>query len=317
MELRPDDPLPGNNLARAYLDLGRIDEAEAVVRSVQSRGVAHPFQAYLLYAIGFLRGDEGLMKEQLGRQIGLAAEMHAESDEARRALSGGRVGNAREHWRRSIQVALEFGFVEVAADFTGQAAVGEALLGHRDEARRLAREALELSSGVGPTLAAALALGLTGTHEEAETLLDALEAAHPDDTLLRERDVPVRRGVLALDRGEPRSAIETLRSAEPYEGLTLEAWWVRGEAHMAAGDGGAAIAELEKIIAHPGIDPVEPLHSLAWLSLGRAWTTAGDLEGAAAAYEEFLARWAQADPDLELYQRAQAEYESLAGRTRG
>ncbi len=317
LELRPDHPLPNNNLASAYIDLGRIDEAESVVRAARERGATHPFQSYLLYAIAFLRGDEAGMEAQRTTLDGTPGEMFVLQTDSATALYGGRLSDSRELFRRSVQIARRFGFEENAAEFTGRAAVGEALLGHGEEARRLARQALEISTGLNPRLMASLALGIAGATAEAETLLDELAAERPEDTLLTAREIPTRRAVLAVERGEPEAALELLRSAEPYDGLALETIWVRGQALLAAGRPEDAVAEFQRLVDRESVDPMLPWHSVARLGLARAHAEAGNRDQAIAAYAEFLDMWKNADPDLALYQQAQAEYDALLEMPRG
>jgi hypothetical protein len=51
--------------------------------------------------------------------------------------------------------------------------------------------------------------------------------------------------------------------------------------------------------------------AVARLQLGRALTQAGDMTKARVAYEDLLALWKDADPDLELPKRAKAEFAAL------
>jgi cytochrome c-type biogenesis protein CcmH/NrfG len=53
------------------------------------------------------------------------------------------------------------------------------------------------------------------------------------------------------------------------------------------------------------------MHPLARLQLGRAYAVAGDATQARRAYQDFLAQWKDADPDIPLLQEAQAEYARL------
>jgi len=55
----------------------------------------------------------------------------------------------------------------------------------------------------------------------------------------------------------------------------------------------------------------DPMGALARLQLGRALTQAGDMTKARVAYEDLLALWKDADPDLELPKHAKAELAAL------
>jgi eukaryotic-like serine/threonine-protein kinase len=69
--------------------------------------------------------------------------------------------------------------------------------------------------------------------------------------------------------------------------------------------------EFQKIVDHKGIVLNFPLGALAHLQLGRAYQLAGDKAKARAAYQDFLALWKHADPDIPILKQAKAEYEKL------
>ena len=50
---------------------------------------------------------------------------------------------------------------------------------------------------------------------------------------------------------------------------------------------------------------------LAHLGLGRAYSPAGENGKARTAYQDFLALWKDADPDIPVLKQARAEYEKL------
>ena len=50
---------------------------------------------------------------------------------------------------------------------------------------------------------------------------------------------------------------------------------------------------------------------LAHLQLGRARALSGDTAGARTAYQDFLALWKDADPDVPILKEAKAEYGKL------
>jgi cytochrome c-type biogenesis protein CcmH/NrfG len=55
----------------------------------------------------------------------------------------------------------------------------------------------------------------------------------------------------------------------------------------------------------------DPIDALARLYLARALVASGDTARARVAYEDFLTLWKQADADLPLLKRAQAEAAKL------
>jgi predicted Zn-dependent protease len=56
---------------------------------------------------------------------------------------------------------------------------------------------------------------------------------------------------------------------------------------------------------------VNPLGALAHLGLARAYGLQGDTAKAKAAYQDFLALWKDADPDIPVLKQAKAEYAKL------
>jgi len=62
---------------------------------------------------------------------------------------------------------------------------------------------------------------------------------------------------------------------------------------------------------HRGLVGVDIIGALAHLQIARAQKMMGDEASARKSYEDFLALWKDADPDLPIYQRAKAEYAKL------
>jgi eukaryotic-like serine/threonine-protein kinase len=54
-----------------------------------------------------------------------------------------------------------------------------------------------------------------------------------------------------------------------------------------------------------------PLGVLAHLGLGRAYALSGETGKAKIAYQDFLALWKDADPDIPILKEAKTEYASL------
>jgi tetratricopeptide (TPR) repeat protein len=87
--------------------------------------------------------------------------------------------------------------------------------------------------------------------------------------------------------------------------------FVRGEAYLAARRGSEAAADFQKILDHRGLVLNQPIGALAHLGLGRAYALQGDIPKARVAYQDFLALWKDADPDIPVLQQAKAEYGKL------
>ena len=157
-------------------------------------------------------------------------------------------------------------------------------------------------------------MALSGEFDRAESLADELAAEFPTDTLMIAVQIPALRAAVELEKGNPARAIELLESALPYElagdgGLSIP--FLRGQAYLALNDGEKAAAEFQKIIDHPTLGMFAVVYPLARLGLARARVLQGDDAGARKVYQDFLALWKDADPDIPIFIEAQAEYAKL------
>jgi hypothetical protein len=118
----------------------------------------------------------------------------------------------------------------------------------------------------------------------------------------------------------PGRSIELLQAAAPYELGMLSASaansclypvYVRAEAYLSAHQGQLAAAEFKKILDHRGLLWNCATGGLAHIGLGRVFALQGDAAKAKAAYQDFLALWKDADPDVPILKEAKAEYAKL------
>ena len=69
--------------------------------------------------------------------------------------------------------------------------------------------------------------------------------------------------------------------------------------------------EFQEILELRSVDPTGPVFSILRLDLARAHALAGDTAASRQAYQDFLALWNEADPDLPLLKQARDEYARL------
>lgn len=86
---------------------------------------------------------------------------------------------------------------------------------------------------------------------------------------------------------------------------------MRGLAYLKTGQSGQAAEQFQNILDHYGLVLNFPLGALAHLQLARARKLGGDTAGARTAYQDFLALWKDADPDVPILKQAQTEYAKL------
>jgi len=72
-----------------------------------------------------------------------------------------------------------------------------------------------------------------------------------------------------------------------------------------------AVQEYGQILALRNYMPTDPVLSLVHLGLARAYAVEGDKSKSRIAYQDFLALWKDADPDIPLFKEAQTEYAKL------
>jgi predicted Zn-dependent protease len=186
-------------------------------------------------------------------------------------------------------------------------------------APRLSNDRLLLGRDV--QYGSALAFAYAGDDGRAQALADDLGRRSSEATLVQFNYLPTLHAKLAVGRGNASDALESLRTAAPYElGQTTSSiygWtglypvYVRGEAFLSAHQGNEASAEFQKILDHRGVVLNEPIGVLAHLQLGRAYVLQGDRAKARAAYQDFLTLWKDADPDIPVLIAAKSEYAKL------
>ena len=333
LRLAPDQgTFYGPNLANDTLALQRFEEARQVIHEAQARKYDDFILHIALYALAFLGSDSTAMAEQQQwfadkpeENFGLALAADTEA-------YGGHLGKASALTRRAVDSAIRADSKETAAIWQTNAGVQQAAYGNPSEARQSAAEALKLvPTSQAVEVEAALAFALAGDSARAESLAQDLNKRFPLDTQVQALWLPAIQAQLALNRKDATSAINLLQPALPpieYGQIAfvpniscLYPTYIRGEAYLAAGQGGAAATEFQKILDHSGIVWNCWTGALAHLGVARANALqAKNSQGAdadaarvraLAAYKEFLTLWKDADPDIPILKEAKAEYAKL------
>ena len=306
------------NLGQIYLALNRFDEARATTESALGRKLEGIPLHLNLYALAFFQRNEAAMKEQADWAVGKAsAESWMLSLESDTEAWSGRLGRARELSRQAVESARRGDEKEPAALWQANAAIREALFGSADVARQNAAAAVALAPGSRDAGAqAALAYALAGDVAHAQSLADDLAKRFGQDTVVQSVWLPTIRAQIEMRHRNPARSIEFLQAATPYElgMLSVSATdscsypvYVRAEAYLSAEQGSNAAAEFHKILEHRGLLWNCATGALAYLGLGRASTLQGDTKKARSAYQDFLALWKHADPDIPIFKQAKAE----------
>jgi serine/threonine protein kinase/Tfp pilus assembly protein PilF len=322
IRLNPDFPIPYAQRIFAYTALNRLDQAKATYAQAVGRKLNNPLFYLGLYQIAFVQNDAAGMAQQVAKTAGSPGwEDQMLSLEADTAAYSGRLKQARELSHRAMDSAERAGEKDPTPMYYATSGLREAWFGNTDEARNDVLLALKRPASRDLLYLAALALAYSKDDARAKAIADDLDRKFPEGTFMQFNYLPTLRAKLALNKGNPAEALESLKAAAPYElGASTNApftWtamypvFVRGEAYLAAHQGTEAAAEFQKILDHSGIVVNQPIGALAHLGLARAYVLQGDTAKAKAAYQNFLTLWKDADPDIPILQQAKAEYMKL------
>jgi len=330
--LDPNNVIPYLNLGQIYLALNRFDEARAITDEAFGRKLDGIPLHLNLYALAFLQSNEAAMKQQADWAIEkTGAEDQMFSLESDTEAWSGRLGKARELSRQAVESARRNDEQEAAALWQANAALREALFGNAEAARKNAAAAVALAPGSHfAEEQAALAYALASDAAHAQSLADDLAKRFPQDTVVQSVWLPTIRAQIETGRKNAARSIELLHAAAPYElgmlstsaaNSCLYPVYVRAEAYLSAQQGASAAAEFQKILDHRGLLWNCATGPLARLGLARAYALqAQSAQGADAdaarakartGYQDFLALWKDADPDIPILIAAKSEYAKL------
>jgi eukaryotic-like serine/threonine-protein kinase len=312
--LCPGDGLDSAGLINIYTALNRLAEARAVSQEPGVKDV-DSFEVHrALYRLAFLQNDVAAMD----REVAFAAGKPGLEDElwyeqAQTAAYYGRMKDSREFSRKAVGSALEAHEKERAVLDAEVAGLREAYVGNMAQARRQLSAALRLPDAASAGDWVVLELwAILGDEGRFKPLAEKYSRENANDPYVQEIQLPEWSALLALARHKAPAAVEILRP-RPYESSLHcpDDTYVRGLAYLANGQGKEAAAEFQKMIDCGGLLTNDPQRSLAHLQLGRAFVLQRDTAKARAAYQDFLALWKNADPDVPILQQAKAEYVKL------
>jgi len=315
--LRLGTDTPYSNLMAAYMRLDRFDEAKAMFEAARAHNRDSDFLRLNRYNLAFLERDERTMQEQVDQAKGRAGYedilLNARSDVE---AYYGRLANARGLHGQAMLAAVKAKAYERAAEYYADSAWREAEIGNISLARSYAMKALAVSNALDIRGKAAMALARAGEIDASEKIADQLNAQYPRNTMVQYYVLPTIRALIKITENRPAEAIEVLQPTLPYEfgeeGFgNLQPAYVRGLAYRELGKGPEAAAEFQKLSDHPGIVGSFVTGALAQLQLARAEQMSGNRDAAREHYQDFLALWKGADPDVPILKQAKTEYAKL------
>ncbi|MFB3922363.1 MAG: protein kinase [Terriglobia bacterium] len=315
--LDPKDAYALQNIVGAFAGLNRLEEAKAVAEQALAQKLDSFVFHLQLYILAFAQGDQAAMQRHVSWATGKPDETLMTSLQSSAAAFSGKLKESRRLTDRAVGLAQQYNMKEFAGGIRVSQALVEAEFGNSSQARQDAAAALSLVRSAPVEGGAALALAFTGDAAGVQPLVTDTEKRLPTDTLVNSVLLPSVRAALEISRNNPARAVELLQAAVPYEfgaapgGSGFMPNYVRGQAYLRSKQGKEAGAEFQKILDHRGVDLVSTLYPLAQLGLARAAALSGDTAASRRAYQDFLALWKDADPDIPLLKEARAEYAKL------
>jgi tetratricopeptide (TPR) repeat protein len=316
VELDPDMLAGYGQVASAYAGLNRIEEARATLNTaVQRKGSTATSHAYLA-ALNWCEGRDAEIEKEL-QTASATPDGQLEVLKFRTGLAAvrGQLRQARDFTRQAEDV-LDRLHLQGRADMEGQLAGAEAVVGSLPEANNGANEALRLSRTLSVLGNVATTFAILRQDQKAIALADEIQRTHPNDTFAVNVTVPMIRAIAALRpanpaKADPARAIDFLNTAALYGRANNSVYYVRGLAYEQAGRYAEAQQDFQKVLDMKSRSGPDILLVIAQLKLGRLFQKQGDAPKARIAYQNFLAAWKDADPDLPLLHEAKAEYARL------
>jgi hypothetical protein len=299
--------------AGAYRNLGRLDNADALLAQAQQRKLAGSGLYVNLAHSAILRGDSaGAAHYEELAKASPEGELRVLDQEASQAAALGQIGRLRELRERAVDVAKRHGLSDSAANELMQEANADAELGYASRAVEEINAALALSRDPSFAANGADVLSIAGQDKQAEALVAEARKARPEDTLLQNVISSRIQARIEMREGKAPAAVQTLAAAQPYEdGIWFHTHVLRGQAQLAAGAPADAAQEFRKYLARHAIKLFALHYPLAQLGLSRSLAAQHDITNARVAYQDFFALWKDADPDIPMLKEAKAEYAKL------
>jgi serine/threonine protein kinase/Tfp pilus assembly protein PilF len=316
LRLDPKDTYAYGWVAYGYLTLNRPAEARATAEEAKAKKLDSGPIHRTLFDLAFQRGDQAGMQREVAAVSGTEDEPFLLAVLARAHMALGKVTSAHSAFQQAEASANRMGLKEIAAEVKAREAVGNANYGNCSAAKAEASASLaDVPEGFNRETVT-LALAQCGDPASAQKLIAAEGKQYPEDTIIHQVFIPLIQARTNLQRANAAEAVTVLEAARPYEmcGLfspTYSVLFIRGLAYLQMKDGVKAAGEFQKILDHRGINAVSELIPLAQLNLARAYVLQGDTAKARTAYQDFLAMWKDADPEVPVLIAAKAEYDKL------
>jgi tetratricopeptide (TPR) repeat protein len=314
LEINPRDTYGLGWMAFGYQCLGRLDEAKSVATDAMAKQSGGTTATMVLANVAFLRGEQGAVDKIMSAAKGTGDEGTAFSWLSSAEASKGRRKRAEEIDRELEAFAGKNGLKEFASSIKLGEGWTHAWYGDCSKAKAATAESLKQVPDGTNRRAVAMVLALCGDATSANKSIEGDAKDNPEDTVLHQMMIPIVKSLNSLQRGNTEDAVAALQPARRFElgtdpyNTAFVVIYTRGLAYLKMKDGTKAASEFQRILDNAGRGPVSVFRPLAQLQLARALAMKGDEAGAKKAYQDFLAWWKDADPDVPVLMEAKAEY---------
>ncbi len=316
VEIDPDLVFGYSNAAQAYAGLNRVEEARATINNALQHQLDPAGFHVGLAVLDWGEGKDADMEKELqSASANPNAEASVLGFRADVASARGQVRQAREFVRQQ-EGALDRLHLQGRDAAEAGLAIFEALVGNGTEANSEATEALRSSRTINVIGNVASTFAILGQDQKALALADEIQRTYPNNSLAINVTVPVIRAIADLRpanpvKANPAKAIDLMNAAAVYGRADDGVLFTRGMAYEQAGRYGEAQQDLQKVVDMKSHGRPDIVFVLAQLELGRVLQKQNDKPNARIAYQNFLAAWKGADPDVPLLHEAKAEYAKL------
>jgi serine/threonine protein kinase/tetratricopeptide (TPR) repeat protein len=301
-----------SNLAGSFLALNRVDEARTTLNTALQRFPKNPSLHLTLAGIAWNQNDVAGMDKELETVRALPqGEFLVLNTKVGLAEYQGRLQEARQMELKIEDMARQMNFAEAAGNGRAMLAVWEALYGLRDLAMQDVAVAMKDQPPRNIRSNAALVYALLGQDERASKIMGEIAAENPLDTLVQNVDVPSNKAVIAILRNQPKQAIDLLDGAMVYARADSGVLYARGWAYLVANQGKEAQEAFQRLLDLRNFHQIDPSLAFGQLGSARAEAMQGNHSKARVEYQNVLATWKDADPDLPLLKTVKAEYAKL------
>ena len=316
IRLEPDSWYGYVNAGYCYTALGRFDEAKAVINTGLQKTNGAVVMHASLYYVALVQGDKAAQeREEAFIKDSPAFELQwVLAGKAGLALARGQRQNAREIYAHEGELAKRLGLTENQATAVQVPAWIDLLFGDTGDKNKSvsqATAALALADSPDVAILSAEIAALAGGEAQARRLIEDVSRRRPLDTRFQTMLVPVVQAILFMNHGEAAKAVEVLKAGEPYDKGTSDIHFTRGRAYLLNHQPAQAAQEFQAVLNLRGAYIGDPLMGLAQLYLARAHAQQNDGAKARASYQDFLALWKDADPDIPILKEAKTEYAKL------